>query len=385
MRRRLRALFGRAYGRPPGFVARAPGRVELIGNHTDYNGGPVLGAAVDRQVWVALTPRRDGRKNFVSNLGGDVVALPPGVLQKQRGAKSWANYPLGVWRALPKFGLRALAGFDFAVVSDLPVGAGLSSSAALEVATALVLLAAAGEKNVPHETVAQVARHAENHFVGVPCGLLDQTVVTLGRRNRLVLVDCAGPSFATVPWPAGARFWVFNTQTKHALTDGLYATRHRECLTAARLLGVKSLAEVAPAKLSANAAKLPPVALRRARHVVGECARVRATIGALGEGDLAQVGRLLNASHRSSRVWFENSTPELDFLAARLARTEHVFGARLTGGGFGGAVLALTSQKFSALQARAIAAAYARKFRTTPDVLPLRATDGAALLRASGR
>ncbi len=381
MRKNLRAFFEQTFSCAPLFVARAPGRIEFVGNHTDYNGGQVLGAAINRHVWVALAPRRDGRRRLVSAAGGDVVTLPNGGEKKQRGEKSWANYPLGVLVALRAFGRRVPAGFDLAVMSDLPAGAGLSSSAALEVASALVFLAAVGERDVPPEAVAEIARHAENNFVGVPCGLLDQAVSCLGRRGRLVLVDCAGPRFSTVPLPAGARFWIFNTHAKHALVEGLYAARHRECRSAARALGGPLLAAVTPAILAANRDKLSLLLFRRASHVVGEVARVNATITALQVGNLATAGKWLSASHRSSKRLFENSTTELDFLAARLARTPHVFGARLTGGGFGGAVLALASPKFSAAQARAVVAAYGNKFGTAPDVLRLRAAGGAALVR----
>jgi galactokinase len=200
-----------------------------------------------------------------------------------------------------------------------------------------------------------------------------------GRKDHLVFIDCRGPKFATVPLPGGACFWIFNTHTKHALVDGLYAARHRECMTAARLLGVALLADVTPAALAATKVPLPPVELRRAQHIVDEIARVDATVVALRAGDLAVVGRLLTASHRSSQLLFENSTPALDFLVDRLTAAPHVRGARLTGGGFGGAVMALTSPEFTAAQASTVAAAYAEKFGGQPDVLRAQTGDGAAL------
>ena len=332
--------FRAVHGCAPEFIARAPGRIEFIGNHTDYNGGTVLGASIDRGVEVALARRTDGVRRFASDGRGPAVALPAGGLEKQAGASAWINYPLGVLAALPKFGLRAPAGFDYLAASDLPVGAGLSSSAAIELASALVFFQAAGE-DPPRETLVAVGRQAENQFVGVPCGALDQGVSAFGREHHLVFIDCRGPSFATVPLPPAAHFWIFNTHTRHALVDGLYAARHRECTEAARELGIPWLADVTPAGLAAAKAKLPPVVFRRARHVVEEIARVGETVAALRAGDLPRVGRLLNASHASSRRLFENSTPELDFLADALAATPHVFGARLTGGGFGGCIVAL--------------------------------------------
>jgi galactokinase len=180
--------------------------------------------------------------------------------------------------------------------------------------------------------------------------------------------------------PAGAHFWIFNTHTKHALVDGLYAARHRECMEAARILGVALLVEATPAMLEAARGKLSPLAYQRARHVIEEIARVDATVKALPTGDLGAVGKLLTASHRSSQTLFENSTAELDFLVDELEKTSHVFGTRLTGGGFGGAVMAMTDGTFSPEKARTVAEAYAKKFGARPDILHMRTGDGASLL-----
>ncbi len=378
MKSALLEKFRATFGSAPAIIARAPGRIEFIGNHTDYNGGTVLGAAIDRGVWVALARRGEGRWNFASGQKEGVVRVRADDFTKLQGEAAWANYPLGVLAALRSFGLSVPAGFDYLALADLPPGAGLSSSAAIELASALAFLAATGQ-TPSRETVVKVGRHAENHFVGVPCGILDQGVSGFGKKDHLVFIDCRGPTFATVPLPAGAHFWIFNTPTKHALVDGLYAARHRECLEAATALGVSLLAEVTPAKVAAAEAALSPLAFKRARHVVEEIARVEAAVGALRAGDLAAVGKLLTASHRSSQTLFENSTAELDFLVDALVATPHVFGARLTGGGFGGAVMALTSGAFGAVQAEAVAAAYAKQFGVRPDVLHTQTGDGAEL------
>jgi len=387
-------------------VARAPGRIEFIGNHTDYNGGTVLGASIDRAVWVALARRADGLRRFRSDRSDEMVEQPAAHPRKLFGPASWVNYPLGVLAALPEFKLRAPAGFDYLAASDLPIGAGLSSSAAIELASGLVFLGAAGE-DPPRDTLVTLCRHAENHFVGVPSGILDQGVSGFGLKDHLVFIDCRGPRFDTVPLPAGAHFWIFNTHTKHALVDGLYAERHRECMEAACLLGVKLLADVSPAELALVAQALaaadpafaggggsPPAVvntaggtpalpqatlLKRARHVIEEIARVDAAVIALRAGDLTEVGRLLTASHRSSQLLFENSTPELDFLVDTLASQPHVFGARLTGGGFGGAVMALTDGTFGEAQAGVVAASYGKKFGILPDILHTRTANGAEL------
>jgi galactokinase len=228
--------------------------------------------------------------------------------------------------------------------------------------------------------VVKIGRHAENHFVGVPCGILDQGVSGFGQKDHLVYIDCRGPDFSTVPLPAGVSFWIFNTHTKHALIDGLYAARHRECMEAARGLGVAQLVELTPEQLAADIGRLPPVEAKRARHIVEEIARVHAVVAALQAGDLAEVGRLLTASHRSSQTWFENSTPELDFLVDALVGVPGVLGARLTGGGFGGAVMALVDDRFDAAAADKVARAYADKFGAAPDVLPMHTGDGAEVI-----
>jgi galactokinase len=375
----LVAQFEKIFGRAPEIVTRAPGRIEFIGNHTDYNGGTVLGASIDRGVTVALAKRSDGKRNFHSTYTGKTVTLAAGEPVKQEGEASWTNYPLGVLAALPHFGLSVIEGFDYLADSDLPAGAGLSSSAAIELASALAFLGATGQAP-DRETVVKVGKHAENHFVGVPCGILDQGVSGFGKAGHLVFIDCAGPRFETVPMPAGASFWIFNTHTKHALVDGLYAARNRECLDAARALGAKLLVDVSVEQLRATEASVEPTAYKRARHVVEEIARVDACVKALGAGDIGAVGALLTASHRSSQHLFENSTEELDFLVDALVAEAGVYGARLTGGGFGGAVMALAGAGFGAEQAEKVAAAYAAKFGARPDILPMGTGDGAAVL-----
>lgn len=373
-------VFARAFGRPPDVVAAAPGRIELIGNHTDYNGGPVLGAAINRGTTVALARRDDGRIRLRSEIADDCVDLATRPFSRQSGAAAWANYPLGVYRALESAGLPAPAGFDYLALSTLPVGAGLSSSAALELATAFALLALQ-RHTLSHADVVRLCREAENDFVGVPCGVLDQTVSAFGRENHAVYLDCRGPTVSPVPLPANARFWVFNTETKHVLIDGLYATRHAECLGAARALGVRHLADADPALLEQSKSRLTIEEAGRARHVVDETIRVRETRAMLDAGNLAAVGRLMQESHFSSRVHFENSTVQLDFLVDALLRTPQVYGARLTGGGFGGAVLALTSEHFDATGAASVAESYATRFGAPPAILALRAAEGVRVLR----
>lgn len=367
--------FQQAFGVAPAVIARAPGRVEFIGNHTDYNGGAVLGAAIDRYVTVAAAPAAAGHFRLRSTGGNPPVDLSTAIEAKLTGSDAWANYPLGVWRALGDFKLPRPEGFDLLVDSDLPAGAGLSSSAALELATALALLKLAGGE-ISLEQLAALGRHAENRYVGVPCGILDQGTSAFGAVGQLVHIDCRGPVFSRVPLPAGTHLWIFNTREKHALVDGLYSERHRECQEAAQALGVKLLADLTPEQLAPLAGRLSPVLGRRAKHIVEEHARVGAMVAALGIGDLVVAGRLLTASHRSSQHLFENSTPSLDRLVDLLDAHAAVLGARLTGGGFGGAVMALTRDTFTAADADAIAA----KSGSHPEVIHLQAAAGARVI-----
>lgn len=379
MREALSAFFGEVYGRRPAAMARAPGRVEFIGNHTDYNGGAVMGAAIDRSVWVAVAAREDDRRRFLSGRGGTVVEQR-GPRRPVTGEGAWVNYPTGVGAALAHFGLDCPGGFDLAVMADLPVGAGLSSSAAIELATALALLELTGA-SLERQRLVELARWAENEFVGMPCGILDQGVSGFGRRGRLVWIDCHGPRFATVPLPASLRLVVFNTATQHALIEGLYAERHRECMTAAAALGVSALATATLGDLEAAKPGLTPGGYDRARHVIEEHARVMAARSALERGDFGSVGALLTASHRSSQKWFQNSTAELDFLVDALTACPGVLGARLTGGGFGGAVMALVDESYASATGVEVQEAYARKFGLRPEILELKTADGAEVVK----
>lgn len=376
MKDKIISQFKAVYGVAPDIIARAPGRIEYIGNHTDYNGGTVLGAAIDRGIWVAVRAVPGNEASFYSAQAKKTVNVDLSRATKQAGELNWVNYPLGVWTFLPDFGLKRPGGFQFLDISDLPSGAGMSSSAAIELASALAFTGLTGEKP-SRETLVKVAKKAENEFVGVPCGILDQGVSGFGLKDHLVFIDCRGPVFETVALPSDAHFWVFNTHTKHALVDGLYAARHRECMNAAKVLGVSLLVEATLPKLEAAKGKLDATAFKRAKHVLEEIDRVAQVRAALAKGDLATAGRLLTASHRSSQTQFENSTAELDFLVDTLETAPNVFGARLTGGGFGGAVMAMTNGSFAQADADRVAALYKTKFGTAPNTLHLKTGPGA--------
>jgi len=378
----MRAFFQEQFGRPPAIIARAPGRLEFIGNHLDYNGGPVLGAAIDRGVRVAVAPRTDTTVRLVSQAQKNLVELDLAQVRPVQGTDGWVNYPLGMLSVLRDDGMAAAHGFDIAVTNDLPMGAGLSSSAAIELATGYAL-AALYRHPLDRKRMAELGRKAENTFVGMPCGILDQGCSAFGRKDHLVAIDCATNTFSNVPMPAGLRFWVLNTQKKHALIDSLYATRHRECMDALAILrrhraDLRDLASADESLLGA-AGDLRGDLLARARHVVGETARVRDTHLALAAGDAARVGRNLTASHASSRDLFGNSCEELDFLVEHAVGLPGVLGARLTGGGFGGACMALCDARFGEAQANGLADAYAARFGHRPTIFTAATGDGAAV------
>ena len=376
--------FKEKFGQNPAFVARAPGRLEFIGNHLDYNGGPVLGAAIDRYVTVAIGPRSDDRIVLVSDAQEVRVEIALGAVVPLSGDVSWGNYPLGMLKVMGDAGMPVPHGFNLLVTNDLPIGAGLSSSAAIELATGYAL-SALYQYPVSRKQVAIFGRAAENTFVGMPCGILDQGCSAFGQAGSLVLIDCAKNEFSTRAMPDGTHFWVFNTHKKHALIDSFYATRNKECMEATAILQGKNpalanLASATEVDLEAAKTELGAERSKRALHVVRETARVRDTLAALAAGDTARIGKNLTASHESSRDLFENSCEELDFLVAHVTKMSGVFGARLSGGGFGGAVMALTDGSFTADAAKQLVADYAAKFGNQPSIFHAKTGAGAGLL-----
>jgi galactokinase len=347
----------------------APGRVELLGNHTDYNQGVVLAAAIDRGLNVTGARRSDGIIRISSEFSDGSVEVPPGDRSPLPGG-SWANYPLGVVQQFELAGHR-VGGFDATVSGDVPAGAGLSSSAAFELATAGFLMALNGIRLKPM-VVAKLCQRAENDFVGVRSGLLDQATSVFGRANHVVHLDFRSEEIKTIPFPANVSLIIANSGERHRLQQSEYNTRRKECSAAAKALGVPSLREVSPAHLQSTRGALDPILFRRAAHIVGENERVAQALVALEHGDAARIGSLMNASHESSRINFENSTPGLDRLV-QVARTlPGVLGSRLTGGGFGGGTVTLVETEVAADTARQMA-------RHSPLAFVCRTADGAAM------
>jgi galactokinase len=316
------------FGGEPEVIASAPGRVNLIGEHTDYNGGFVLPCAIDRRVAVAVA---HGYGGLYSSIFDEMQAL---VSQKQG---SWADYPNAVAWALGESG-RAIPGFQAAFVGNVPLGSGLSSSAAIEAAAALALDALFG-LGIPRPSLAKLCRRAENEFVGVQSGIMDQYASLLSEANTALFLDCRSLEARLVPLrlqSAGLGLLVCDTKVKRSLGSTGYNERQATCLQAARRLGVRELRDAHESDLS----RLTGDELKRARHVVTENGRVLAAVKALARHNFSELGRLMFASHASLRDDFEVSTAELDAFVGS-ARQNGALGARLTGAGFGGCALAL--------------------------------------------
>ncbi|MCL5096679.1 MAG: galactokinase [Candidatus Omnitrophica bacterium] len=356
-----KSVFKQHYGSAPAHIVIAPGRLELLGNHTDYNEGLVMSLAIDKYIGMAGSPRPDGRIELVSSAfsNGDQFSADNPV--KNPNA-TWADYIKGVLVQLRQRGIR-FGGFNAAIHGTIPIGAGLSSSAALEVATALMVrqlypyavgsTAMAGplKRDAQGElpplgvqeklVLARLCQAAENQFVGVNCGILDQVSSLFGKANHVILIDCRELSVQQTPLPGDVGVVVCDSGVKHALVAGEYNDRRRQCEEAARALGVKSLRCVEPKQLAAHRSKLGDSQYRCAYHVVGENQRVIFGERALRAGDFEQFGQYLYQSHESSRDFFRNSCPELDLLVELARGHRSCLGARLTGGGFGGATINL--------------------------------------------
>jgi galactokinase len=312
----------------------------LIGEHTDYNDGFVLPLAIDRAVWIAFRPRMGRRVTVVSaDLGG---TLDFELATIGKGGPAWGEYVKGVAWSLAEAG-NVLAGWEGAVAGDVPIGAGLSSSAALEVAAARAFTAASELAWEPL-AMARITQRAETDWVGVPCGIMDQLVSIAGVAGHALLIDCRTLEFSPVPLPEGTAVVVLDTSTRRGVAASAYEERRNQCREAARLLGAASLRDVTRRDLARSSAALPETILRRARHVVAENERTEQAAHALRRGDAIEVGSLMNESHASLRDDFEVSTPELEAIVAVSRARADCLGARLTGAGFGGCAVALVRQ-----------------------------------------
>ncbi|MBI5724737.1 MAG: galactokinase [Planctomycetes bacterium] len=377
----LRRKFTDRFGRAPQFAVRAPGRVNLIGEHTDYNEGYVLPIAIERQTLAAAAGRGDRVFNFVS-LQQDAPAVADLSREPapQAGEPRWANYCKGVLAGLLK--IRGdLRGADIMFSSDVPLGGGLSSSASLEVAAAWAILLANGlEGSIADRDLALICQKAEHDFAGAPCGIMDQSIAIMGKSGRALLLDCRDSQTRQIHFDRPDMvLLVADTKVKHELSDGGYAARRKQCESAAQTLGVPSLRSADNAMLAAASAdgRLAKKEQMRARHVVGEIRRAVEAADALEAGDYTTFGRLMYASHESLRSDYEVSCEELDAIVELVRPLPGVCGARMTGGGFGGCAIILAASAEAQKVSKAVSEGFAKKFGHACPIFATRAADGA--------
>ena len=380
----LKTLFAELYGSSPA-IYRAPGRVNLIGEHTDYNDGFVMPAALDLYTYVAVSPRTDRRlqvysANFKEKCDLDLDSIRPG------RSGHWSDYVRGVAGVLQSVGYK-LRGADLAIASDVPLGSGLSSSAALEVSTAWALLSNSQLSASPIE-IAQMCQKSEHVYVETMCGIMDQFISCHGHAGHALMLDCRSLEFELLPIPSDVRVMVCNTMVKHEHASGEYNTRRRECEEGVRTLaevlpGIRALRDVTVDKLEKHRERLNPVIYKRVRHVVSENQRVKKAARLLKAGDVTAFGQLMVDSHRSLRDDYEVSIAELDLMVELASRQTGVYGARMTGGGFGGSTINLVDADHTEEVRQKLEKDYQEKTGIKPVILICEASDGAAAVAES--
>ena len=381
------AAFAAKFGGKPAKVAYAPGRIEVLGNHTDYNEGYVFSAAIDKGTFFAASPSDDGKITLVALDMDETYEVDLAAVAPVKSGATWASYVLGTFNwlfdgkpAAAKTGFKAVFG------GNIPLGAGLSSSAALEVATALALAAIYGiEKD--KTAIAKLCQKAENTWAGCPCGLLDQASSIYGRKGALVKSDFRYCKFENVAMGDGVAFMMVKSNAKHALVDGAYASRRQACEDAAKYFadvlkkgGVTHLRDVTMAEWVLYRGGLSETTAKRAVHPIGEDERVLQGAALLDKGDLKGFGALMYDSHESSRNWFENSCEELDAIVDAAKAIPEVYGARLSGGGFGGSCCLLVDPAAADSIAAKITKEYKAKFGDEPTCSLIQPSDGAHIV-----
>lgn len=365
----------------PELVVRAPGRVNLIGEHTDYNDGFVLPVAVDRAAWLAAGMRQAPEAVVRAlDMGGDEIIFPVNRIAASAGG--WGDYPRGIVWAFLERGLQP-TGLEAVLASNVPVGAGMSSSAAVEMAFAYAwnVFSAFGLSN---DALALLAQRAENGYVGVNCGIMDQMISACGKAGHAMLLDTRTLARQYIPLPEDLAIVVADSRVRRSLASSEYNVRRAQCEQAVRLFqeagltDVRALRDVTLQQLTEHADALPPVVLRRARHVITENARVHAMVAALEQGDLDTVGALLREGHISLRDDYEVSAPELDLLVETAWEVPGCYGARLTGAGFGGCIIALAQQEAVAALTATLMQRYAATFVHEPTVYVVYPAEGVA-------
>jgi galactokinase len=377
LQQQVTAEFERRFGEKPRDVVRAPGRVNLIGEHTDYNDGFVLPMAIDRTTWIALRPRPDHlvrvySLNFQEEAEFDVNDL-------QKGSPEWAEYMKGVaWAMTEKAGY-ILGGWEGVVSGDVPIGAGLSSSAALELASARAF---ALTSSFPWDelVIAKLCQMAENQWVGANTGIMDQMISAAAQEGYALLIDCRSLESQLVPLPPDTVIVILDTATRHQHTNSGYNERREQCEAGARFFGVKALRDVTIEQFQARADEMDEVVRKRARHVITENDRTLQAAEAMRQGDAVRMGELMNASHVSMRDDFENSRAEMDAMVEIAQGHPACYGARMTGGGFGGCAVALVKAGEISGFTETVGAAYQSATGLTPSIYVCRAAAGASVV-----
>jgi galactokinase len=383
---RVSADFANTFGRAPRWIAAAPGRVNVIGEHTDYNDGFVLPMAIEFFTVMAADRSSDGQNIIRIRSTAESAPAIIDLSSPVRPAEpKWGNYPRGVIAGFLSRGLNP-GGLDILLHSTVPLGSGLSSSAALEVSTATLIEAVHGKQIDPVEK-ALLCQKAEHEFAGVPCGIMDQFISVMGREDHLLLLDCRSRKTELVPMrDPSVELLIANTNVKHELGSSQYAKRRAQCETAAKILGVPSLRDATPEALESAKAKMDGVVYRRARHVISEIQRTVQAAACVRASDWPKVGQLMYASHRSLRDDYEVSCAELDALveiAESIGLPGGVFGCRMTGGGFGGCVVALVrSDSVPAITSK-LATGYKTRTGLDATIFGSRPASGASIIRGT--
>jgi len=372
---RISDAFEKHYGGRPALVVRAPGRVNLIGEHTDYNDGFCLPMAIDRATWLALRPRPGAVSVHALDMDD---ALTFALDDLPRDGANWGRYVVGVAWALQQNGY-GLAGWEGVLSGDVPIGSGLSSSAALELAVARAFAAVSGFA-WQATRMAQIAQQTENQWLGLQTGIMDQLISANGVAGHALLMDCRSLALTPVPLPPGTAVVVMDTRTPRGLVNSAYNQRRAECERAAAALGVAALRDAAPADLARAAGKLDATIFRRARHVISENERTLAAAAAMRAGDAAELGRLMNASHDSLRDDYEVTSATLDAMVESARRQPGCLGARMTGAGFGGCAIALVWAAEIAPFIEAVSPEYEQRTGLAPDLFVAQPAAGAGLV-----
>jgi galactokinase len=379
---RASEMFAKCFGEPPKWKAAAPGRVNLIGEHTDYNEGFVLPMAIERFTVLAAnrSTKREVTLHSVTTGETATFSLRNPV---QRGEPVWSNYVRGVVAGFQELGIK-VGGFNAVIDSTVPFGGGVSSSAALEVATATLLEVMAGKTLDPIEK-ALLCQRAEHLFAGVPCGIMDQFTSVLAKENHALMLDCRSRTATLVPMTdPSVTVLIVNSNVRHRLVDGLYASRRQQCETAAKILKVPALRDATLKDLTAASKSMEPVVFRRARHVITENERTLQAADSIGKGNWSHVGSLMYASHASLRDDYEVSCPELDAIveiARSIPEREGMIGCRMTGAGFGGCAVALIRTEAAKPIARRFEDGYEISTSNIASIFTSRPAGGARMVR----